>query len=259
MKSFCLASGSSGNCWYIESKKGVKILVDCGLSFLKIKEILFSRNIKIEDLDAIFLTHEHSDHIIGLDLLLKNLKLDIFISKSSINNFLKNKDNLDFKCKINYIKNHEVVNFGDLRVFVLEKPHDVDESLSFVFENNGKKIGIFTDLGHVPDSFYHILNTCDVLYFETNYCEQIISNKKNEFNQIYLHRLMSNFGHLSINQACNVLSKVCNDNQKIILSHISENTNSYENSYLKVKNFLAKEGKFPKIYVSFQNSSSDWF
>lgn len=259
MKSFCLASGSGGNCWYVESKKGFKLLVDCGLSFLKIKEILIQRDINVEELDAIFLTHEHSDHIAGLEVLLKNTNVDVYTSKSTISNFLKNKENLKINSNIIYIKNHEVLNLLDLRVFALEKPHDADESLSFVFENNGKKIGIFTDLGHVPDSFYHILNTCDVLYFETNYCEELINKNKANYNERYLHRLMSDYGHLSINQACEVLSKVSNDNQKIILSHISENTNSYENSYLKVKNFLAKENKFPKIYVSFQNSSSNWF
>lgn len=259
MKSFCLASGSSGNCWYLESENGFKVLIDCGLSFLRIKEILLERKIQVEDLDALFLTHEHSDHILGLDIFLKNLNVKVFSSESTILNFLKDDvkrlDNID----IEYVKNHQVINLDDLRVFVLKKPHDAEDSMSYVFENKGKKIGIFTDLGHVPSSFNHILKDCDVLYFESNYCEDIINLNKDNLNERYLHRLMSNFGHLSINQTCEALVDITNDSQKIILSHISENTNSYENSYLKVKNFLAEKNKFPEIHVSFQNDSSQWF
>lgn len=258
MKSFCLASGSGGNCWYIESKNGVRILVDCGLSYLKIKEILKSKNIDINLISAIFITHEHSDHISGLDVLLKNLNIKLYCSKNTFKNFLKIK-NCVISNEVIFLKNHDYTKIKDLNIFSVEKPHDAEESLSFIFENDNKKLAIITDLGHIPNYFIDILKKCDILYFETNYCDIKIKEKKDNLNERYLHRLMSDYGHLSITQACSFFEKICNNNQKIILSHISENTNSYENAYIKVKFFLESKNLNPKIYVSFQNKSTDWF
>lgn len=253
MKSFALATGSSGNCIYVESKLGVKILVDFGISFTKTKEILNDRDIDIKDIDAVFITHEHADHILGLETLIKKTKIPIYMSKGTFDKlrFIDSK-------KIIIVKNHQNLEIKDLKIFSISKPHDALEALSFIFDD-GIKLGVFTDLGHVNDEIKHVIKTLDIVYMEANYCEKHISKVRDNFNSNYLNRLMSNVGHLGLHQTCDALCDVAQNKQKIILSHISENTNTYTNAYLQVKNALNVIGVFPEIFVSFQGESTDWF
>lgn len=295
MRSFALSSGSSANCFYVESENnktkiadlaypnpkgwGVtpksdsrfvdhsleysfhlhpkrwsiqrnKVLVDLGLSFTKTKDILSLRNIDINTITEIFITHEHADHVVGLNKFLKELKCNFYMSAGTFD-ALKVKDS-----KIKIVKEHDLISFDSLKVFIVSKPHDSLEPISFVFEEKGFKLGIFTDLGHVTNEIAHIIKSLNIIYFEVNYCHEIILKK--DLNYTYVNRLVSDTGHLGVKQSCDILSSTVKDDQKIILSHISENTNSYENAYLKIKTFLESCGKFPEILVSFQGEPTEW-
>ncbi|MCA9486733.1 MBL fold metallo-hydrolase [Candidatus Woesearchaeota archaeon] len=257
MRTFALASGSSGNCFFVEGFGGKKILIDLGLSFQRTKEVLAEMEISLYDIDAVFLTHEHSDHIAGFEKALKELSCPFYLSKGTALA-------LGFgDCSVGsmrFVKHHDVVCVGeDLRVFCVEKPHDAREALSFVVDSEGSKIGVFTDLGHVPDELLHLISTVDVLYFEANYCEDFIREHCASLSAVYLNRLMSKLGHLSLRQCCDALSHACHDAQKIVLSHISEQTNRYERAYREVVSSLSAVGKFPKIFVSFQGEASEVF
>jgi phosphoribosyl 1,2-cyclic phosphodiesterase len=249
MRSFALASGSSGNCFYIESLKGVKILVDLGLSFRKIKEILDSRGIDVNSIDYVFITHEHADHCTGLKKFCESVDVKVFLSKGTY----------DSVCDVikNYeiLKEYQVVELDDLRVFGVSKSHDSNEAFSYLFEN-GKKLAIFTDIGFVSDKIIHILKDVDILYFEASYCDEIVKQRDLRYN--YVNRLLSDRGHLSVNDAGEVLSKICRDEQIVVLSHISKNANTYENAYLKVKKCLSNKGLFPQINISFQDEPTSW-
>lgn len=250
MRTFALASGSSGNCFYIQSNSGKKFLVDLGLSFSRTKEILNEKYIDINDIDAVFITHEHSDHCCSLETSLKNMDCVFYMSEGT-------KEALDISNKkIKFIKNHDIINIDDMRIFAVSKPHDAKEALSFVFECDGRKVGYFTDLGYITNEIAHIIKSLDILFIETNYCEDYIKGK--EFNINYLNRLISDKGHLSVKQSSSVLSEVCGDEQVIVLSHISENTNTYENAYTKIKKAFENVSKFPQLIVSFQSEPSDW-
>lgn len=251
MRSFALASGSSGNCFYVESTNGIKFLVDIGLSFKRVSDILSEKNISPQEISGLFITHEHADHICGLDVFIKNTNCNIYLTKGTFH-ALK----LELNSKIVFISENEILKFEDIKVLVVPKSHDAKEPVSFVFENGGGKIGIFTDLGFVNSQTLEILKKLDIIYFEANFCEDFL--KQNNFSIQYVNRLHSDLGHLSLKDTLEVLTKISNNNQKIVLSHISENTNSYENTYLKVKTHLNKLNLFPEIYVSFQGEPSDW-
>lgn len=251
LRSFALASGSSGNCFYIESGEN-KFLIDVGLTFSRTKEILEDRGININDITGIFITHEHSDHVLGFKQFYDKLDCIFYMSKGTyqgVGDF-----SLD---KIKIIKHHDLIKFDEVRVFAIEKPHDAREALSYVFEN-GKKIGIFTDLGHITNEIVHVMKTLDVLYIEANYCKDYVSKMCKNMNINYLNRLMSDVGHLGIHQTLDVLKKICFDGQRIVLSHISENTNYYENTYLKVKNMLKEIEVSVELVVSFQKEPTIW-
>jgi len=259
MRTFALASGSSGNSFYIENDSEIKVLVDCGLSFQKIKEVLRGKGVNIEDLNAVFITHEHSDHCLGLKMMLKNLNCRFYMSSGTFEGLkYSGKDYEMALKKIELIKNHNVINVGEIRVFCVDKPHDSLEAISYVLESSGKKLGVFTDMGHVTDEIIHILKGLDIVYFEANYCKEYIGENCKELSWNYLSRLQSDIGHLGIHQCIEAMEKFVNDGQRIILSHISQNTNFYENVYVKVSCALKDLGKSPKIFVSYQGEASEW-
>lgn len=258
MRSFALSTGSSGNCFYIESSNNTKILVDLGLTFFKTQELLENRGIDIKDIDAVFITHEHSDHIAGLKTFAKRVDCPIYLSKGTFEEVsgikLEDRD----KKKWNIVKHHNSFSVSDFKIFVVEKAHDAKEAISFVFYDGYKRIGVFTDLGSVSDEIKHILKTLDIIYFEANYCNNYVKRVRENFSSVYINRLTSDVGHLGLHQTCDALGESCNSNQKIVLSHISENTNSYENVYNSIKEYLINLEKFPELFISFQGEPTDW-
>ena len=258
MRTFALASGSSGNCFLIEDDNKGKYLVDIGLSFKKITEILKEKDISPQEILGVFITHEHSDHILGLDVFMKNTNCPIYLTKGTFDGLSLSKSNKESKqTRFIFIKENQIMNLENLKVFIIGKSHDANEPVSFVFDSNNKKVGFFTDLGKVTPQIIEILKNLDIIYFETNFCENIV--RKIDFNPVYTTRLMSDLGHLSVQDAIFILQKFANKNQKIILSHISENTNSYENAYTVVKNFCLEHNILCDLFVSFQGEPSEWF
>lgn len=253
MRTFCLGTGSSGNSFYVESENKTKVLVDCGLSYTKTKELLEEKGIDIKEIKAIFITHEHSDHILSLKSFLKNQKQTTIYISSGTKKALKFEDE-----NFNIVKHHSNIKIEDMQIFVLNKSHDTSEALSYIFNDSREKIGVFTDLGHVDSETNHILKTLDTIYFEANYCDDIIKEKREMFYGDYITRLTSNKGHLSIEQSCEALLNFVSNEQKIVISHISQNTNTYENTYRKIKEKLNQNNLFPKLFVGFQGEPTEW-
>lgn len=251
MRTFALASGSSGNAFLIEDNNKNKYLVDIGISYKKISLILNEKNISPQEICGVFLTHEHSDHVAGLEVFMKNVNCPIYLTRGTFEAL-----NLEKSNRFIFIKENQVLDLSNIKVLIVGKSHDVNEPVSYVFDSNNAKIGIFTDLGFVNSQILDILKNLDIIYFETNFCEEILKNV--DYNPQYISRLHSNVGHLSVQDSLEILGKFAKSNQKIILSHISENTNTYVNSYLKVKDFLDKNKIYCELLVSFQGAPSEW-
>lgn len=255
IKSFALASGSSGNSFYLESQKR-KILIDVGLSFTKSKEILESRGIDINEITDVFLTHEHSDHVVGLKSFLKNLNCNYYSTKGTLEILKLSKEDL---IRFENVKHHSILSLEDLRVFVLEKPHDGLESVSYVCQIGDKKIGFFTDLGHVNFEILNYLKQLDLVYFEVNYSEEYVKENCQNMNENYLNRLMSDIGHLGLKQSKEAVKDFAQDNQIIVLSHISENTITYKLAYEGIKEIIDKRGVLCELEVSYQGEPTKTF
>jgi len=231
--------------------------VDLGLPFAKVDETLSLRGIDYRDIDAVCITHEHADHVSGLKSFMKRTECPVYISKGT---YLELSD---FKAedrskRIKFVKHHDSFNFDDMKVFVLEKPHDSKESISFVFDDGLKKAGVFTDLGHVNNEIKHMLKNLDLIFFEANYCEKYVKDSDEKLSSVYLNRIMSDVGHLGLHQTIDALVDCAHDLQKIVLSHVSENTNSYENVYSQIREALNNVSKFPEIFVGFQGEPTEW-
>ena len=236
MKICVLASGSSGNSTYIESKES-KILIDAGISGKRIKKSLSKLGLDISEINGVFVSHEHTDHVKGLEQLYKN-KISVFMNRET---FLSSNLNLN----PNFFINNKPIDFRDLKITPQSVIHDAADPCGFKIENNGSMIGVFTDLGKANHAVINTIKKSDCLVLETNHDIDMLLNGRYPY---YLkQRILSDKGHLSNIDAGLLVNNHSNKKLKtVFLAHISKNNNTQE---LALTTFteLTKEKKLESI------------
>lgn len=230
-----LGSGSSGNSFYIENQKNNSaILVDAGLSAKQITQRLESIGKSPELLKGIFITHEHSDHIRGVDVLARHFNIPIFATKSTIqNSFLCSNEEL-----INPIKNNETLNLGGMKIEAFSKSHRAADPISFKIKKD-KTLSIITDAGFACENVISAVSNSDFLCIESNHDEKMLI--EGPYPYFLKKWISSDIGHLSNKQsALCVLEHAHAKLHNIILSHLSETNNTPELA-LKTFKSLIKE------------------
>jgi len=168
MFNFCsLYSGSTGNCLFIESNK-TKILVDVGVSAKKILDALASINIDINEIDAILISHEHSDHTKSLHTVANKYNIPVYANLETWNALTEQCNKIDKTLK-QYFKVSEKFCINDLEIIPFSIPHDAANPCGFNIYNSGKKISIATDLGHMNKSILSHLRDSQFIMLESNY------------------------------------------------------------------------------------------
>jgi len=251
---FCaLASGSSGNCFYIRNGKNA-ILVDAGISSKQIVSRLEMINQNPSLIKGIFITHEHSDHIKGADVFARNFNVPIYAtSKTSTSSFICSDENL-----VREIDNDEIVNVGNMKIEAFSKSHKAVDPVSFnIF--NGKRISVITDAGYACKSIINQVSDSDFLCLESNHDINMLENGPYPW---HLKKwIKGNDGHLSNLQASLCVLEHGNKKLKnVVLAHLSQFNNTPELA-LKTFNDLIKERKDlnPKISVSSREVPSRLF
>jgi len=233
-----LASGSKGNCSFIEAG-GVRILVDAGLSVVEIERRLAQIGEKAEDIDAVFVTHEHTDHIKGFVSFLKKYKARGFIHQKIIGIVL-NGASQEIIDKTSSISTYEL-NFNEVKIVPFELPHDSIVCLGYTFEYNKRKVAFVTDLGMLPLLVMDILSGVELIYIESNHDKRMLNNC--HYPYIVKQRISGNRGHLSNDQASEIIVSLAKTGTKFfVLSHISENSNTIEQAYLTNAKALENAG-----------------
>ena len=249
MEFSALASGSSGNCFYVENN-GNAVLVDAGISAKQIVKRLFILRKNPEKIKAILITHEHSDHVRGADVFARKFNVPIFATGKTIENcYLCSDEDL-----INPIRNNESLSIGGMRICAFSKSHKASDPVSYSI-SNGKKISIITDVGYACENVIANVSDSDAMFLESNYDETMLDNG---FYPYYLKKwIKSDEGHLSNRQsALCVLENASSRLKFLILSNLSQNNNNPEIA-LKTFNILKERKKFsPKIFVSERESPS---
>ncbi len=220
MKICILASGSGGNSTYIETNN-YKILVDIGKNRKYIVDKLKEINVNAEDIDYIFISHLHVDHISALKTFIKKYHPTIVISKSM---FQELEDIHDYEHILIY--DDEVI-LNNLRVTCIHSSHDATDSRNFLFESDNHSVVYVTDTGYVNQKNFKYLQNKEVYLFESNH--DIEKLQHGPYPDWLKKRVLSDYGHLS-NNACSVyLSKLIGNNtKKIYLMHLSKENNSEE-------------------------------
>lgn len=226
MKVQVLASGSKGNCTYIESKN-TKILIDVGINYLRIKKELDKINVDINTLDGVLITHTHSDHISGLASLIKKVNIPVFI-KEELESEIK---------KIISQENIEIVdnrfNLNDFDIEVINASHDVP-SFGFIVNGNNKSAVYLTDTGYINRKYYELTANKEIYIIESNHDEQMLMD--GPYPYILKQRVISDKGHLSNKYTGRYLNKIIGNNTKyVILAHLSEHNNTPELALEQVK------------------------
>jgi phosphoribosyl 1,2-cyclic phosphodiesterase len=217
-----LNSGSNGNCYYIGNETEA-ILVDAGISCRETEIRMKRLRLDINKLKAIFISHEHKDHISGITVLSKKYKLPVYITEGTQEN---GKVSLEKKLVQRFSAN-EIIKVGGLTVTGFQKNHDAEDPHSFVVSSGTVKIGVFTDIGIVCDRLIHHFKQCNAVFLEANYDEQMLQD--GNYPYFLKQRITDGNGHLSNTQALELFQ-----NHKpsymshLILSHLSKNNNSPE-------------------------------
>lgn len=234
-----IASGSSGNCIYIRSKNA-KILVDAGLSGKKIENVLRSLDLKGSDIDAIFVTHEHNDHIDGVGVMSRRYDLPIYATEGTWQAMPNKVGRIEEKNR-RVVKGNESCILKDLCIKPFDIPHDAAEPVGYNIFADSKKISIATDIGHVTRTVLDNIKDTDILLLESNHDVNML---KNGFYTYQLkQRILGKNGHLSNDTAGKLLACVMSDKLKYaVLGHLSKENNTPELAYRTVSKILTSYG-----------------
>lgn len=238
MKGFCpLASGSKGNSVYLSSGK-TKILIDAGLSAKATNQRLAEINVDLSDIQAILITHEHSDHIIGLKTLALKMGIPILANHETAKGIA---DFLHDCPKFKIFSTGQTFEFGDLEIHPFSIQHDTLDPVAFTVRFDSIKLGFCTDLGFATSLVQTHLRECDYLYLESNHQPSMVHASARPM--VYKQRVLSRSGHLS-NEACGkLLSQVYHPKLKHVhLAHLSNECNSPETAINVVSGILKESG-----------------
>ena len=238
MKIFPFASSSTGNATLVQAKE-TRILIDCGITLRLLKSTLDTTNLP----QAVFITHEHSDHIQGAGPIGRNLKIPLYMHQFAYNA----KQSQLHHCTVNFLKALEVITFGDFKITPFSTKHDCLYSFGFIIEElpNGPSLCFLGDTGMVTKLMMDHIKQCNVAFFEADYDVEEL-NKYSEYSDELKHRISSNVGHLSNDQSIELVKSLDLDKIKLIIfGHLSSRTNSPEKlNTLINKNFPDYVNKF---------------
>lgn len=244
-----LNSGSNGNCYYIGNENEA-VLVDAGISCLETEKRMKRLGLCLKKVKAIFISHEHRDHIGGVVVLSKKYQLPVYITKIT---HKLGKIRLE-KHLINYFLADKPFQVGGLCITAFSKFHDAGDPHSFTVASSTVIVGIFTDIGKACKKLIHHFQQCNAAFLEANYDEDMLMNGSYPF---YLKKRISDgMGHLSNKEAFDLFIKHKPSFMSLlILSHLSKNNNSPE----LVKKMFNGNSNGTEIIIASRDEESEIF
>lgn len=214
-----LNSGSNGNAYYIGNATSA-VLVDAGLSCKEIEKRMTGLGLNMQKIKALFISHEHTDHIRGVDVLAKKYSLPVYISPGTYN-----KSRLRISTsQLNWISDATSVNIEELNITAFSKKHDAADPYSFTIRHNAVTIGVFTDIGTACDNILKHFKQCNAAFLESNYDEKML--EEGRYPYVLKQRIRGGHGHLSNKQALDIfINHRPEFMTHLLLSHLSRDNN----------------------------------
>lgn len=254
MRFASLGSGSDGNAMVVEATAGTtttRVLLDCGFSAREIRRRLERLSLRVEDLDAILITHEHTDHIGGALTLARKFSLPLHMSWGTARAVGADADGLDLRI----CESAAAFAVGDLEILPYTVPHDAREPLQFVFSSGAEKLGVLTDVGCGTAHIVGTLAACDALVLECNHDREMLANSR--YHASLKARIAGSHGHLANDAAAALLAELDVPRLKhIVVAHLSRENNQ---SALAQEAIAATLGaSIDEVIVARQDAGFDW-
>lgn len=258
MRLCSIASGSSGNCIYVGSDT-THLLVDVGISGKRTETGLKELGLKMQDIDGIFITHEHSDHIAGLGVLARKYGTPLYATNGTIQAIMKSQTVGSIPEELFHpVVADEKIVIKDVSCNPMRISHDAAEPVAYRFQHGKKRVGIVTDLGTYNDYTVESLKGMDALLLEANHDINML--QVGPYPYYLKQRILGDRGHLSNERAGQLLCSLIHDNlQAVMLGHLSKENNLPELAYEAVRvEVTMEQGKnleFP-MYVASRSEVS---
>lgn len=234
MRLCSIASGSSGNCIYVGSEH-THLMIDAGISGKRIEAGLNEIGLKTNEVDGILITHEHSDHVCGLGVVARKHGIPIYATKGTIDDILHKKTlgkiDASLFCEIEPDRDFVI---GDVTVCPLAISHDAAQPVAYIVRQEGKSIGVITDLGKYDQYIIERLQGLDVLLLEANHDIHMLQVGNYPYH--LKQRILGDRGHLSNELSGQLLGQVLHDRFKtVLLGHLSKENNYEKLAYETVR------------------------
>jgi phosphoribosyl 1,2-cyclic phosphodiesterase len=245
-----LGSGSRGNALLVESGK-TRLLVDAGFGPREMSRRLERLGLAADDIDAVLVTHEHSDHVGGVFACARRHDWTVMLTHGT----LAGCRNADGAVRMTMIDSHEALSVGDISVHPFPVPHDAREPVQFVLGDGAKRLGVLTDAGHVTSHMVAMLDVCDSLILECNHDARLLA--QGSYPQALKIRIGSNWGHLENSAAASLLARLeCSKLRHVIAAHLSAENNRPELARAALSEVLGCEPGW--IGVASQSEGFAW-
>ena len=239
MKFSVHASGSTGNALYIESEQ-TRILVDAGISAKQLTMRLQQLDVDASTIQAIFVTHEHIDHVKGLGVLARRLQIPVYMNEPTWRHLPSSVGEIPEPLK-NVMETGASLEFKDLLIESIPVSHDAAEPVGYQIHHGKEKLATVTDLGYVSSRIIDFLQGVDTLIWESNHDVEMLRMGSYPWN--VKRRILSDTGHLSNEDAGEALAEILKGmGENVYLAHLSKDNNLSELAHLTVKNILEETG-----------------
>ena len=237
------ASGSGGNCVLL-SERDTHILIDAGISMRRLQQSLRAYDLEIDDIRGVLITHEHSDHVSGLKMLLKYHELPLYAPHTVASRLCGMLP--DAEEAMHVIRPGEGFRLGAVKVCAFHTPHDTDESVGYRVEGDGV-FALATDMGHVTDEVLEGLMGADAVLIESNHDLEMLYN--GPYSVPLKRRILSDRGHLSNTDCAALAVRLAETGTRtVILGHLSKENNRPELALREVEHAL--EGRSVRLFCA---------
>jgi len=244
-----LNSGSNGNCYYVGNDNEA-VLIDAGISCRETEIRMKRLGLLLRKVKAIFISHEHSDHINGVSVLSKKYQIPVFVTPDT-----KREGRLNLKEDLSFsFKAYEPVSIGNISITPFPKLHDASDPHSFLLASDTVKVGVFTDIGSPCEHVIRNFQQCHAVFLESNYDEEMLETGRYPIQ--LKNRIRNGKGHLSNKQALDLfLQHRPTFMSHLLLSHLSDQNNTHK----IVRDLFSKKPGNTKIIIASRNKETPVF